>query len=113
MCQIYEDRFLLEEGVCRWHMTDEKRNIAHWQSNLFHRRDRDRTGAVFPAHHVRTLASVFHQCCENDTVTFGSCGDRPDVVSVEVHYLLDSFRDLDSVEPALVVALVQCKDQCQ
>ena len=71
-------------------MTDEKRNIAHWQSNLFHRRDRDRTGAVFPAHHVRTLASVFHQCCENDTVTFGSCGDRPDVVRVEVHYLLDS-----------------------
>ncbi len=29
MCQIYEDRFLLEEGVCRWHMTDEKRNIDH------------------------------------------------------------------------------------
>ena len=29
MCQIYEDRFLFEEGVCRWHMTDEKRNIDH------------------------------------------------------------------------------------
>ncbi len=29
MCQIYEDRFLLEEGVCRWHMTDEKKNIDH------------------------------------------------------------------------------------
>ena len=27
MCQIYEDRFLLEEGVCRWHMTDEKRHL--------------------------------------------------------------------------------------
>ena len=29
MCQIYEDRFLFKEGVCRWHMTDEKRNIDH------------------------------------------------------------------------------------
>jgi len=29
LCQIYEDRFLLEEGVCRWHMTEEKRNIDH------------------------------------------------------------------------------------
>ena len=27
MCQIYEDRFLLEEVVCRWHMTDEKKDI--------------------------------------------------------------------------------------
>ena len=29
MCQIYEDRFLLEERVCQWHMTDEKRNLDH------------------------------------------------------------------------------------
>jgi hypothetical protein len=24
---IIEDRYLLEEGVCRWHMTDEKRPL--------------------------------------------------------------------------------------
>ena len=27
MCQIYEDRFLLEEGVYWWYTTDEKRDI--------------------------------------------------------------------------------------
>ena len=25
--KIFEDRFLFEEGVCRWHMTDAERNI--------------------------------------------------------------------------------------
>ena len=25
--KILEDRFLLEEGVCRWQMTDDKRDI--------------------------------------------------------------------------------------
>ena len=29
MCQIYEDRFLLEEGVYWRYTTDEKRNIDH------------------------------------------------------------------------------------
>ena len=29
MCQIYEDRFLLEEGVYWMYTTDEKINIDH------------------------------------------------------------------------------------
>ena len=37
LSKVFEDRFLFEEGVCRWHMTDEKvtQKIAQYGALYF------------------------------------------------------------------------------